>query len=170
MIQQTGVEQTLRISEIKVNDTPLQYSDKIKLKHDQNALTFFFSDLSFNANRSTYYSYLLEGLAMQWSEPSTANFANFNALQPGHYIFRVKIVDSNAKIHEQSIAFTILLPWWQTWWFRLFILLILIAIATQFYAHYRREVKLKQTVHDERLLTEYRVKFLQTFRMNFALH
>lgn len=167
MIQQTGVEQILRISEIKVNDTPLQYSDKIELKHDQNTLTFFFSDLSFNSSRSTYYSYLLEGLAMQWSEPSTTNFANFNALQPGHYIFRVKIIDSNLKAHEQSIAFTILLPWWQTWWFRLFILLIIIAIATHLYVHYRREAKLKQTFHDEQLLTEYRVKFFTNISHEF---
>lgn len=167
MIQQKGAEQTLRISEINVNGISLQHDDGTEWEHDQNSLTFFFSDLSFDVNHLTYYSYRLEGLDMQWSEPSTANFANFNALQPGHYTFRVKIVDGNAKIHEQSMSFTILAPWWQTWWFRLFIWAILIAVATRFYIHYRREARLRQTVHDERLLAEYRMKFFTNISHEF---
>lgn len=167
MIQHASIEQTLRISEISVNGISLQRDDKIELEYGRNSLTFFFSDLSFDTHLSTYYSYQMEGVNKQWSEPSTANFASFNALQPGHYVFHVKIVGADTRMHEQSVRFTILAPWWQTLWFRLLVSAILIAVVAQFYVHYRREAKLKQTVYDERLLTKYRVKFFTNISHEF---
>ncbi len=167
MMRRNIIKQTLQISEIKINGMTVQHNNDFQLKHNQNALTFFFTDLSFNISQPTYYTYQMEGLDMQWSEPTTANFANFNSLSPGKYTFRVKIIDSETETREQSVKFVILAPWWQTWWFRLSILIILATIAIQFYIHHLRESKLKQTVHDERLLTEYRIRFFTNISHEF---
>lgn len=167
MIRRNKVKQTLQMSEIKVNGMTLQCHNDFQLKHDQNTLTFFFTDLSFNINRPTYYTYQMEGLDMQWSEPTTANFANFNSLPPGKYSFHVKIIDSDTKAREQSVKFVILPPWWQTWWFRLSLFIVLATIIIQFYIHHLREFKLKQAVHDERLLTEYRIRFFTNISHEF---
>lgn len=162
-----AVEPRLRISEMSVNGEPVDFAGGLRLEHNRNSVVFCFSDLSFNADRSTYYSYRIDGLDMPWSEPSKAYFASFNALPPGDYTFRVRIVGGDDDTAEQTVAFTVLVPWWQTWWFRLLVAALLVAVAVRFWVNYCREQRLRQAVHDERLLTDYKVKFFTNISHEF---
>ena len=43
---------------------------ELKLDHDQNSLTFYFSSFEYISTRLVKYSYMLEGYDKYWSEPS----------------------------------------------------------------------------------------------------
>lgn len=71
----------------------------------------------FNAPEETMYSYLLEGETNTWSDWSKESKKEYNKLQPGTYTFWVK----SKNVFEQeseavSLTFTILPPWYLTWW------------------------------------------------------
>ncbi|HMG68635.1 MAG TPA: ATP-binding protein, partial [Chitinophagaceae bacterium] len=110
----------------------LGYADSAKiLSYRQNNLSFTVAALSFLDEKSIRYSYLLEGSTNNtWSKPSNNSSFNFINLSPGHYILKVKADFPEALYPSEMILypFTIQPPWWETWWFRMFIALLTIVV------------------------------------------
>ncbi|MCF2855880.1 ATP-binding protein [Pseudoalteromonas sp. SMS1] len=68
-----------------------------------------------NPERVMYQSRLL-GSSEYWSEPSTSSEITYNQLAPGHYVFQVRSFASGSVGDHISYPFTVLSPWWRTWW------------------------------------------------------
>jgi len=70
------------------------------------------------------YSYILEGAEKDWSPVTKNTFARFSNLGPGTYTFKVKSRNNEGKwnANPASFTFTVLTPWWKTWWFRIFLI------------------------------------------------
>jgi signal transduction histidine kinase/ligand-binding sensor domain-containing protein len=110
-----------------------------------NNFSFSVAAPSFFDEKSILYSYQLEGSGYSgWSTPSANTYLAFSNLSPGQYTLRVRAQFPDAQYTPQTAAFTfsILPPWWQTWWFRgiaVSLLVGLLVVITRFY--YRKKLE-----------------------------
>ena len=108
---------------------------------------------SFIDEKRVRFSYLLDGNEKsQWSTPSAdANFRFINLL-PAKYTLRIKAIFPVAEYETQELSydFTILPPWWQTWWFRsLLILFFLTAVALAIKAYYQNKLQRQKIIFEK---------------------
>jgi signal transduction histidine kinase/ligand-binding sensor domain-containing protein len=90
----------------------------LKLPYNQNSFNFSFVNQAAQGRDQIVYRYILEGEDQEWSDVSTkpASRIYYNLL-PGEYTFRVATRGFNGIWSEaESLSFSILPPWWQTWW------------------------------------------------------
>jgi signal transduction histidine kinase len=90
----------------------------LKLPYDQNALHFYFENPDPGSRGSIVYSYILEGHDNTWSNPiSDGKTKSYFNLSHGEYTLKVVSKGFNGVWSKPAIMqFTILPPWWQTWW------------------------------------------------------
>lgn len=93
-----------------------------KLAPDENNITIFFASDQYTFNMLTQFQWMLEGIDKDWVTVRNRNFALYSALPPGKYLFKVRAKNADNVWDEKgaALAFTILPPWYQTWWFRTF--------------------------------------------------
>jgi signal transduction histidine kinase/ligand-binding sensor domain-containing protein len=78
-----------------------------------------FVGLGFAPGEVLRYQYKLEGGDSQWSTPSPRRNVTFASLSPGRYVLSVQAVNADGIVSPSpaTLAFTILRPVWQRWWF-----------------------------------------------------
>ncbi len=92
-------------------------TSKPTLEYGQNALNFFFSGLFYELGRPMEYTYQLEGFNKEWSDWSTETKVAYTNLPAGEYHFKVKARNGYETVSSAAVYdFTILPPWYQTWW------------------------------------------------------
>jgi signal transduction histidine kinase len=95
------------------------YALNLELPYNNNHLTFHFSAIDWSAPHKLLYSYKMEGLNKGWSSPSKETKADYRTLPHGSYTFKVRAIGGAQKWSEPfEYTFTILPPWWHTWWAR----------------------------------------------------
>jgi len=151
---------TLFITSFTVNDS--LYDEKTTLfSYAQNNFSFQVAAPSFIDEKSIQYSCWLEGSGnTKWSKSSNVAEFNFINLPHGSYRFhaRVEFPAAVYPMQELIYAFTIEPPFWQTWWFRILILvfiLVLSGLVIKYYyafkfARQRRMLERKQAIEKER--------------------
>jgi signal transduction histidine kinase/sugar lactone lactonase YvrE len=148
----TSSAPALLFTSLQVNNKPYNDSSK-NFSYRQNNLSFTVAATSFIDERSIKYSYLLEGSGNEtWSEPSNNSTFNFLNLSPGTYTLKMRSEFPEAMYPSQMInySFTILPPWWRTWWFFIgagLAILGILFLGTRFY--YRRKLE-KEKIISER--------------------
>ncbi len=125
-------------------DSVLQKSiletDELVLSYLDDVFSFEFAALNFRAPEETRYKYKMEGFEEEWNEvDSTRRFATYTNLDPGEYVFRVIASNNDGVWNEEgaSIKITITPPWWETAWFRIGMLVLVIGLLV---GGYRRRV------------------------------
>jgi len=100
--------------------------DNLTLKYNQNHLTFEFVGVSFRNPRMVKYAWKLDNFDNDWIT-SSSRLAIYSNIPPGNYIFRLKAANSDGVWSSEvlSMPFTIRLPYWETWWFRISCVIIL---------------------------------------------
>ncbi|MBX7173628.1 MAG: hypothetical protein K1X72_21850 [Pyrinomonadaceae bacterium] len=131
----------------KEKDSPLKQAitdtKEITLNYDQRFFSFEFAALDFTEPSKNQYAYQLEGFDKDLVEVGTRRTAFYTNVTPGTYLFRV-IASNNDGVWNRegaTIQITILPPFWQTWWFRT--LLVLLVIGLIFLIIYPRISKLR---------------------------
>ena len=110
------------------------YPTNLELGHKSNHLDFYFSAIDWSAPHKIKYCFKIEGLVDNWSLPTSEANAEYRNLPYGTYTFKVRAI-GEAQIWSETFeyTFTILPPWWHTWWARLgygiITLLLIIAIV-----------------------------------------
>ena len=87
--------------------------DKISLSHDENAVTFSFSSMSYVSPEKNLYSYKLDGFDNEWTtthEPRAA----YDNLPAGSYTFRVKATNNDGvwSENEATLQIEVHPPFW----------------------------------------------------------
>jgi len=100
--------------------------DNLSLKYDQNHLTFEFVGVSIRNPRMVKYAWKLDGFDRDWITSSSRQ-AIYTNIPPGNYTFRLKAANSDMVWSKEvlSMPFTIGLPFWETWWFRILLVLVI---------------------------------------------
>jgi two-component sensor histidine kinase len=109
------------------------------LAASENQIQVDYVGLSFVPGEVLQYQYRLLGSRTDWSSLTQQRTVNLASLAPGRYQFLVRAVNSDgvASAAPATIAFTILPPFWQRWWF---VLLVSLALGLIIYALYRYRV------------------------------
>lgn len=130
----------------EVNELILNYNDY--------EISFEFACLDFISPMANRYAFKLEGFDNDWKTVDAAKReASYTNLKPGNYTFRLKATNHLGLwgIKEKVLKITIEPPYWQTLWFRV-LLLAIIMLAIFVFISYRikrfkqREVELKKLV------------------------
>ncbi len=105
--------------------------DRLELSHRDTIVSFDFVALSFTNPKKNRYAYRLEGFDERWVDAGPQGFARYTTMAPGSYVFRVKACNSDGVWNEEgaSLAVTVVPPYWQRWWFRASVLLLIAATA-----------------------------------------
>jgi len=108
---------------------------KLKLETDQNSFHIKFYGMSPGDYSQLAYTWKLQGLDKEWSEPSAQNEANYANLAPGNYTFLVKARKANGPWSSvKEISMKIASPWWaSTGAYLIYGMLFLALIAIPFY-------------------------------------
>ncbi|MBI3133764.1 MAG: SpoIIE family protein phosphatase [Bacteroidetes bacterium] len=118
----------------------------LNLPYNKNNLDFEFIGLNYTAPEKIRYSWKLDGFDEDWSAPASENHVSYTNLPPGIYTFRVRASDELGIIqpNEQTLTFIILKPYWETWWFRILVAIVLLLTGI-FVTRWRtRQLRLNQ--------------------------
>jgi ligand-binding sensor domain-containing protein len=125
-------------SSIKVLNQFIHPGKDSLFAYNENQFTFEFNAIHYLATDHLDYRYMLEGYDKNWIYSKEGN-ESFSNLPPGKYRFRVQ--SSIDKHYDQSneiqFSFIILKPFWRTWWFVTFS--ILLGLILVLYIIKRRE-------------------------------
>jgi ligand-binding sensor domain-containing protein len=133
---------SISISGIRISGIPRpvlelgeQFVTGLTLDPDQRDVGIRFSSIALHAAQGIRYQYMMNGGTEQWSAPSTERSVDFARLSPGSYRFSVRAVnpDGTASTEPAVVAFVILPPVWQRWWFLIGTALIVAATLLLLY-------------------------------------
>ena len=153
------------ITSFKVFDKPYYYEDskksesKINLSYKQNFFSFEFAALDYSQPGKNKYAYKMEGFDEDWIYSGTRRYVSYTNLDPGKYVFKVKGTNSDGIWAKNPKMVNIIIspPFWQTLWFRLLSLIIIILILFIIYKYRvaklleieRLRVRIASDLHDD---------------------
>jgi signal transduction histidine kinase/CheY-like chemotaxis protein/ligand-binding sensor domain-containing protein len=104
--------------------------EDITLPYDHSVLTFDFASLNYTLADRKHYAYRLQGFEQNWNDIGPRHSVTYTNLDPATYIFQVKGLDNSGEWSGRllTVRLEVLPPWWSTWWFRVIIVLCVIAV------------------------------------------
>jgi len=130
------------------NDISLTH--EITLNYKQNTLSFDFAILNYTASENNQYAYKLKNFDQDWQYTSDRR-AIYTNLSPGDYTFYVRASNNDDVWNNKSayINITIQPPFWSTWGFRSFI--ILLGLAVSYYLlRFKKNLDLRKIEENKR--------------------
>ena len=163
------------LTTFKVFDQPLQTAkaaedlQEVQLSYAQNFFTIEFVALNYSAPQKNRYAYRLEGFDKNWIECGTRRFASYTHLDGGQYLFRVKASNNDGIWNETGTTLRIIIypPFWETWWFRGILVLLIAGIPVSIYRYRSRKLlviertrsRIARDLHDELSATVSGINF-----------
>lgn len=104
------------------------------LPYDKNHITFDFIGICITNPNKVKYQFKLEGADEDWFPPTSKTEATYSSLPAGEYTFHLKAMNNDGIWNSKDVTFkfTILPPWWKTWWFYTIVGLIAFASVYTF--------------------------------------
>lgn len=150
---------------------PLQIfdGDTIRLRHNDNFFSLWFSALDFTNPGKNKYAYKLENYNKDWTYVDAGrHFAEYTNVNPGTYLFRVIGSNNDGIWNTKGVHLTIIIerPWYKTWFFKIgllagivfFIWLIIVLRVGQIR---KKHVMEKKMLHIEKQMFEFQQKALR---------
>ena len=137
----------------------------LRIPAGRQRLTFNYTGLSLSVPGRIRFKYRLDGFDYGWSQAVETREANYTNLGPGPYRFRVIASNPDGfwNSAEASVGFQIDPAFWQTWWFRVGLVL---ACALGVVALYR----LRLHSHTSRLNLRFEERLSERTRIAQELH
>ncbi|GAB3714738.1 hypothetical protein GCM10027592_54740 [Spirosoma flavus] len=136
---------SLRVNTLELLSHPSTDPPKLELRHTQNTFTFEMAALSFDNPNDNQYAYRLENFDADWKRDGNRPFASYTNIPPGDYVLHVIAANNDGLWNRVGyrLPITILAPFWQTWWFRISTLTLLLGL-TGFFARRRVQILAKE--------------------------
>lgn len=132
---------------------PYQLPSELSLPHDQNYLSFSYNSLDYANPDNVIYRYFLEGIDKTWSPITTETTSeNYRDLPPGDYTFKVSSKGYNNIWSEPAeFSFSIIPPWWKTWWAYLLYAIVAIVILYSIVQYRSQWLKNENRILEEKV-------------------
>ncbi len=146
------------LSNILVDGKENVISDFKQLERHQSNIEFKFEEVTFSNNKSKI-KYILNGPVIDSGLVNDYS-VKFSRLLPGEYILTAYLFrETDKSIMKINVPFNVLPQFWQTWYFKLSIILLIIMITIVISKIIIRQNKIKEEVktQNERLLIEYKL-------------
>ncbi|MBP6311209.1 MAG: hypothetical protein KA408_03000 [Flavobacteriales bacterium] len=141
------------IDGLQVNLEKHALEEDPSLDHTQRSIRFDYSSVSLTDPAAVMYQYRLDGLEDDWQPPTSETSIHYPALPPGSYTFQVKAMNRSGTWSDPpaEYPFTILPPWYKSWWFYSLVALVL-AIGLFSYIKVReRQLKQRNAILEQRV-------------------
>jgi signal transduction histidine kinase len=142
-------------------EVDLVLGDPIRLRHDQDRVVFELRSTNLADPERDLFAYRLIGLDSSWNLLPPQDRITFSSLAPGRYQLEAKArTNGGAWGPVTHVAFTILPPFWATWWFRA---LLIMAMALLAWSAFRMVLRIRlsrqrRQMERERAVLEERVR------------
>ena len=126
----------------------------ILLRYNQNTFSLEFVGINFKSPSENRHLYKLEPYQSAWQKSGSEHVASFYNVPPGDYTLRLSASNSNGAWSERSIRITITPPWWSTWWFITFVVLVGLGIlygVIRWRVHHMYRIRLERTEKEKQL-------------------
>lgn len=144
------------IQSILADGRPVPLQGTVHIPGGQKRITFGYTALSLSIPERVRFRYQLQGFDQAWSQPISAREAVYTALSPRSYRFR--IIASNPdgvwSGEEAAITFRVDPLLWQTWWFRLSLVMACAAAVAGLYRFRLHQMTTQLQVRFEERLAE----------------
>jgi len=145
------------ISQLNLLNRPVNasfYAKSLQLNYRQNFITIFFSAKAYTVPKGTRFRYRLKDFE-DWNEVEGSQFANYTNIPPGNYTFQLQAANNEGVWNPAGVEMPVQIstPWFQTWWFRIAVLL---TVTGMIYSLYR--YRIGQIRKKEKLKTQYEKK------------
>ena len=150
----------IHIESVLADGSPVDLRRPIRISARQQRTTFRFTGLSLANPERVRYRYRLDGFDRDWSEPVATPEATYANLGPGPYRFRVLASNSDGLWNgsEVALGFAVEPTIWQTWWFRLTLVLgVGLATLVAYRLRTRELARLLNVRFEERLAERTRI-------------
>lgn len=153
---ESSLNPRVHLTSLFLNNQPLNLDSirekKISLKWWQNSVGFEFASTSYTLKNSVQYSYQLEGADPSWLTAIGDSKIVYSSLRPGAYKFKVRANTSFQEelSDEDAISFSIDAPFWDTFYFKITVVLLIVLSAYLMYRvrinRYILEAKIKSKI------------------------
>ncbi len=133
-----------------VISVPLQYASAIHIPAGVNMFSLEFAVMDILAANQKTYKYKLDGFDKDWIINGSGNVATYTNIGPGTYTFHVTGTNSDGVWCETPASITIIvLPeWWETWWFRTMLLVVIAGLIYSLYRYRLHQLLKMQTMRN----------------------
>ncbi len=161
----SSAETLLHVEAISADGRPINPGPLVNIAAPHQRITLVYSGVSLSVPARVRFKFRLDGFDQGWSEPTEAREAVYTNLDSGSYRFRVMASNSDGVWNstESSLEFKIEPVFWQTWWFRLTLLLALAMVALAF-------VRLRLLALTKRLNLRFEERLAERTRIAQELH
>lgn len=129
---------------------PIAAAEKVTLQPKENSFTVRYSTLCGEITPKDRYSYKMSPFNEDWIYAGMENSLEYTYLDPGIYHLQVKNITIAGEEQVRSLTIEILPNWWQTWWFRLLLILLFIGLVfLAFKWRVRRTERQKRRLNEE---------------------
>ncbi|MFY7826232.1 MAG: hybrid sensor histidine kinase/response regulator transcription factor [Flectobacillus sp.] len=128
----------------------------IELKPNQSVFSILYGAINYSYPDENYFAYQLEGLDNDWNYVGKQKSATYRYLEPGSYVFRVKVANKDHVWSDKIVSFKVIIlpPWYKTWW-AYCIYLSAIITAIFYYQKYRlNQAELKYQIRVAKIESE----------------
>ncbi len=127
------------LKSISVGTRLLDITAPAQLSHRENNLSIAYFTINYKMGGRIPYRYRLDG--GDWIQTQNRS-VNFSALSPGERLFEVQSQNEDGLWSEATAyRFTIRPPWWATWWFRSFVVMVVMGAGFGIYKYRTRQLK-----------------------------
>jgi ligand-binding sensor domain-containing protein/two-component sensor histidine kinase len=141
----------------------------LKLNFKQNYLSFDFIGIYHSGPDKVQYKFMLEGLDEGWLPTTDISSATYSNLPHGNYTFKViSSVNDFRTYSEAKFSFTILTPYYLTWWF--ISISILFGLSILFGVYSFRKKARRQKEHTQQLYYRSKMLALEQQTLNSSMN
>lgn len=148
------------IDEFLLDGNTRSVKDQITIPPGNNKIEIKYSAINLESPEKTKFRVMLKGIDKEWANVGDRRTAFYDFLPDGNYEFLVSAIgpDGNWSPETASLSFTVLPPFYKTWWFAAMCLLSFggaVAGGVQIRSNIKlqalnRELTVQQKIHEER--------------------
>lgn len=126
--------------------------ERLLLDFNNNSLRFMYAAPFYEQEERTLYQTFLEGFDPDWTDWGSNSYKEYTNLATGTYTFRVRAKNLYNNVSEEAtFTFTILPPWYATWWAYLLYALLIGGIITAIVKWRSQKLKAENRILEERV-------------------
>ena len=128
----------------------------ITLSESNRSFSIDFSALNYGYESQGIFSYRMKGFDNEWTLLKPGQHSvRYSALPVGNYTFEVKYESALSSVEEETISIDIEVQprFWNSWWFRMLLSLLFVALVIYIYNRWAAELKRREA---EQLLSPIR--------------
>ncbi len=148
----------LILTDIQINNVayrPVNPAEirELNTNYHENTLGFDFAVIHYANAAANTLRYILVGYDKIWITIPARNFIRYTNLPAGHYTLKVKAFSADGIEADgtYSLPITIDLPWWLSWWFKLFLVVTFFSIVVLLIRNYTNTRLAKKQIELERI-------------------